>query len=626
MLFILSAPSWPTTIDDVYITLTYARHWAETGTLAWTTGEHVEGYSNFLFMAGLAGACRAGFDIDVASQIVALLSGVGALMWFNRGLPTTPGGTLSLVAIATWAPLNHWASIGMETTLYTCLLMLGWAGVSAGGTRSGWGVSWLVAASMTRPEGILHLAVAVPWLLLRFRTDRDGSSVAISSLAWLGVYHGIRIAWFGAVAPTSYLVKIAALGLYPNGAMQWAGDLLTAGGIVVCLAVAGRVQAGQLVLVLLPALLQGAVIVRASGDWMSWGRLTLPGVLASAAVFTQLATWRKSGSSALGALAAISMLTASSVEPRGYGQIDLPFRELAPLLHFSTYFNRGLDTPVAEDVAWVLDNVPNGARGLVVDAGILGDVPGFQLLDLRGLNHREAAEAVAAGTEADWLRRVTSVPTRPEFLRLAHWDGTQHEPYPEWLLSGYELRKDLRYGGGSIRWYATTNAVPSAADRRERWDEMLRRHPSHPFLAWHAALSAAELGEHSRAEELVARAHQRWPSQPQFSEGPASLSFTAGSTELTWSRGRGIHVPCGERATSRRIESGQRLAVTVTAATEGTPTEPQLSIEDPCADVSPPRGEGTFPVPICPSTRRLIVAVTCPTNEPRGAYVRLDHI
>ena len=39
---------WPFTIDDMYISLRYANHWAEGYGLVWNIGEPpVEGYSNF---------------------------------------------------------------------------------------------------------------------------------------------------------------------------------------------------------------------------------------------------------------------------------------------------------------------------------------------------------------------------------------------------------------------------------------------------------------------------------------------------------------------------------------------------------------------------------------------------
>ena len=52
----LGARHWPETVDDTVISINYARQWAEGHGLTWTTGERVEGYSNFLLVALLPGS------------------------------------------------------------------------------------------------------------------------------------------------------------------------------------------------------------------------------------------------------------------------------------------------------------------------------------------------------------------------------------------------------------------------------------------------------------------------------------------------------------------------------------------------------------------------------------------
>jgi hypothetical protein len=137
LLALLAAPAWPSTVDDVYISLTYARHWAESGALEWSTGERVEGYSNFLFVAAMALAARLGLDMDLLAQVVAFVAGTAPLVLLHRRLgPGTPA-TLCLLALAAWAPLGHWSVIGLETTLYAALLAGGWSLVL--GSPSSWG-------------------------------------------------------------------------------------------------------------------------------------------------------------------------------------------------------------------------------------------------------------------------------------------------------------------------------------------------------------------------------------------------------------------------------------------------------------------------------------------------------
>lgn len=607
LFLLLALPSWPATVDDVYISIVYARQWAETGSLTWTTGERVEGYSNFLFVGLLSLAVRTGLDADLVAQLLSLACGAGIITLFARHLPRTAVGTLALLALASWAPLNRWSVIGMETTLYALLLTLGWKTLLTSHTGWGLGVGILAVASVTRPEGVLHFTAGLVAALVR-GGSRDGAAPAGIALAFLVTYHAIRLAWFGELLPSSYLVKVSPIGLTPHGFLQLAGDLVTAAGLIAALAVAGRVPRRNLLWTLTPGAIQAATLVRASGDWMSWGRLTLPGVVASAVTFAALARWRDVRPSTLAVGAAVAIV-ASSFEPRGYGVIDLHPRSLLQVAKSFAHLRHGLDTPVAEDVRWVVDNVPANAKGLVVDAGILGGIPGFLLVDMRGLNHRPAAEAIAEGRAEEWLRATIADDNRPAFLRLANWDAETHPDYPSWLVEPYELRADLRYGGGSVRWYATSSARPSAAERMARWDELLRRHPSHPFLAWHAALSAAALGDAVRAERIAAAAHARWPSMEEFRDAPRSLTFVDGFRALAW-RGAGFALRCGEWLDSRRIAPGEVLRL----SNVGAPRDALLLVDDPCADTSLLAAPGTL-LPVCAEGRAVRVTAECASGD-----------
>ena len=51
------------TSDDAYISYRYARNLADGVGLVWNPGEHVEGYTNFLWVMMLAGIDRIGADI-----------------------------------------------------------------------------------------------------------------------------------------------------------------------------------------------------------------------------------------------------------------------------------------------------------------------------------------------------------------------------------------------------------------------------------------------------------------------------------------------------------------------------------------------------------------------------------
>ncbi|MDX1836720.1 protein LphB [Legionella taurinensis] len=170
-LFILQIKAiWPFTIDDMYITLRYARHWALEGQLLWNIGEPpVEGYSNFSFLILAAYVLRWGGDPVFALKLTGVLGLLFTLLavyrlsrlWFDRGLSLIP-----CFWLLWYRGQIIWSVGGLETTTYQALLALGLYCLlrtmgypcAAEPRKAGqWPMAVLAAllftlASMTRPE------------------------------------------------------------------------------------------------------------------------------------------------------------------------------------------------------------------------------------------------------------------------------------------------------------------------------------------------------------------------------------------------------------------------------------------------------------------------------------------
>lgn len=625
--FVLAAPAWPSTVDDVYITLTYARHWAEAGVLEWTSGERVEGYSNFLFMALMALFSLAHIDIDVAAKVLALTAGCSLVVYFSHKLPMSVSGTLPIIALVTWAPLSHWSVIGLEGTVYTALLTAGWVYTLGSPSRWGAGIAMLAIASLTRPEGALHVLAGLSTYYLRGTDAHRTRWPALAALCSLVIYHSCRYAWFGAFMPTSYLVKITPTYATQYGVYQLFGDLLTAAGLGVALVVAGRPKTRDIAWICVPLFIQAATLIRASGDWMAWGRITMPGVVSTAIVFATYASWRTVRPMWM-AFSLIATLMASAFEPRGYGSIDLRLRDYSRLTQFVSHFQHGIDTPVAEDVSWVINNVPYGATGMAVDVGMLGDIPEFRLIDMRGLTHRPAAEAIAAQKEEDWLKQeLSNTERKPTFLRLATWGGDSPTSQADWSSYGYRLSTELRYGGGLIQWFTTTGARPSLIQRADRWDEVLRRHPAHPFLRWHAALAAADVGSLHRAQELLSIGAHTWPAMPEFAANADSLSFTQSSRALHWTVQKGFNIECNTHVRSRMLSAGEQTEVFVESTKGPLKSNITTLLSDPCTeDTSSLPTNGAAKIEVCETPRQLDIDVQCAQSMSDVIFVRLRKI
>ena len=583
----LGARHWPETVDDTVISINYARQWAEGHGLTWTTGERVEGYSNFLLVALLAAGIRLGADAASLAQWISVGAVVTTLGVLSARLPRTGAATAALLALAALGSLDYWGMIGLEGPLFGLLLGLGWARVASG--TWGPGVGLLALASVTRPEGPLYLGLA---LLPRLRGPRrwsPGDGLAAASLVLVLAYHAARVAWFGAFWPTPYLVKVLSVPWTRYGFAQVVGDLALASPVLIAFALAVRLTWRQAILVFLPLLAQSLLLWRASGDWMTHGRLILPGLIATLIAWASVGEARGTSAARMTAAAVLALL-ASRWMPTGYGQITWEPRPVPSGDEVGHAWSRGLDTPLSEDVLWASRNVPSGDRVMAIDAGMLGAIPELKLIDNRGLVHRGFAEAAAVREEERFMRVLVSDPaTRPEWLRIANWDGAPLPELPDWLTSVYRLRAEVRYGPSRIGWYATHDRVADADTARRRLDALWAAYPSQAFLTWHAALIRADVGDMDGAMAIAAEGRRRWPRDARFSEAPASLSFPTGPFGLDQVTGRGTGLYWNTLVQSRPISDTElaqlRLRLDPQApGAEGAVAE--IRWETPCGEIA----------------------------------------
>lgn len=126
-LFVLQLHAvWPFTIDDMYISLRYAKNWAAGAGLVWNIGaDPVEGYSNFSFVVLARWALVYGYD----PVLVLKWAGVFGLfftcmaiygitrMWFVTRMALIP-----CFWLLTYKGQILWSVSGLETTVYQALL------------------------------------------------------------------------------------------------------------------------------------------------------------------------------------------------------------------------------------------------------------------------------------------------------------------------------------------------------------------------------------------------------------------------------------------------------------------------------------------------------------------------
>lgn len=177
-LFVLQIQAiWPFTIDDMFITLRYARHWAAGDGLLWNlNAPPVEGYSNFSFVVLGAAALLLNMDPVITLKVAGLLGLFFTCLfvffisrfWFERRESYLP-----CIALLLYKGQIIWAVSGFETTVYEALICgavyFSWRGLGYNlfpePRKAPRPASFLFAAlllsfaAMTRPEAPVFIAL-----------------------------------------------------------------------------------------------------------------------------------------------------------------------------------------------------------------------------------------------------------------------------------------------------------------------------------------------------------------------------------------------------------------------------------------------------------------------------------
>ena len=258
LLVLQIAAIWPFTLDDMYISLRYARHWVDGYGIVWNIGEPpVEGYSNFLFVSIAALSLKLGLNPVIILKglgIVGLMLSAVALyalsrFWFSKWLSLIP-----VLWLLVYRDEMVWVSSGLETTCYQALLLFSVVALLRGlgyrafpSSRGKMVVKFWVSAGvllalagLTRPEGAVigALFLGIAWFNLpkdqRFSMCFILATVVFSNL--YGPYFLWRCYYFGSLLPNSVTCKGFA-GLHwlvlDKAYLQLAWPLLLLGAVAV---------------------------------------------------------------------------------------------------------------------------------------------------------------------------------------------------------------------------------------------------------------------------------------------------------------------------------------------------------------------------------------------------------
>jgi arabinofuranosyltransferase len=198
--------------DDAYISFVYSRNLAELGELTFNPGERVEGYTNFLWTLLLGVLMKLGIAPELSSRVLGTAFGVATLVLVTRLSARLRGGPslwdyLPAALLAASSGYACWCSGGLETQMFTFLVMLGVHGVVV--ERPVLSGVALALSAMTRPEGALVTAACGVWRLARCRL-RIGREDVLWGLAFLAVWapwFAWRWWYYGWPFPNTFYVK-----------------------------------------------------------------------------------------------------------------------------------------------------------------------------------------------------------------------------------------------------------------------------------------------------------------------------------------------------------------------------------------------------------------------------------
>jgi hypothetical protein len=218
---------WPRTVDDAFITFRYAQNLAEGFGPVYNLGERVEGYSSPIWMFGSAAAISVGLDPVVVSKWAGLIAAGALAVAVYVALRASGmrgwGAGLATCAVGGSLVLQLWSTSGMESSAYAALFFVGLAIASCAGQSvrgALWASAFLVAASLTRPEGMMFWALGFASYLVGVRAHpRRLLAYALPDLA-LALYFAWRLYYYHSPLPNTYYVKTG------GGPRMWDQGLL----------------------------------------------------------------------------------------------------------------------------------------------------------------------------------------------------------------------------------------------------------------------------------------------------------------------------------------------------------------------------------------------------------------
>ncbi len=451
--------------DDAFFSFRYAHELARGRGLVFNPGEHVEGYTDFLWTVLMAGAIRLGQSPLWASVIVSLACFAGVVVMTARlAARLSPWETPVLVSLAALVTagnyiMANYGTSGLETMLGALLVLIAVERASRGHLLAAGAAG--IAATLAHPDHSVFYASLGLVLLTRRPWSRR--------LLWYGApfvfvfvpYYLWRWHYYGDFFPNTYYAKSASQAYFRQG---WAYVLVSlvgagaVGALPVALYGAWRLRRRLIArYFVVSTAIYSVYVAKIGGDFML-GRLFVPVlpvlfVMAECGVRELFASRRIVGR-ALG-VAALPLLLIAAVPVH----VIKPFEKKWMIADERTFYEMAHDPlrPKAIYYGWAedirRDIIDRGVRPRVAfaSAGMLAYYTDLETVDTYGLTDRVIAHTPIVKRGRPGHEKGAS----PGYLVLRGVDITDNSSYP----APYDKLTVFRLGRATFHIPVFHNAI-----------------------------------------------------------------------------------------------------------------------------------------------------------------------
>jgi hypothetical protein len=212
--------------DDAMISMRYAHNLARGYGLVWNPGgEHVEGYSNLLWVLYMALWHLLPIPLSKMSlpiQISGALCIAGSLFFIRKIAAHISQSDfvplLAVVLVAFYEPLNNWALLGMEVSLLVLLLSAAvWLAIKSWRDEHFSWASYLLLGISTLVRMDMLAPYLVVWALMLYFDRHHRKQHALFGFGFLLLFIGsqtiFRLSYYGDWVPNTYHLKLEGIAL-----------------------------------------------------------------------------------------------------------------------------------------------------------------------------------------------------------------------------------------------------------------------------------------------------------------------------------------------------------------------------------------------------------------------------